>query len=570
MVGLQDLVDAAWRSSVFQSKRLFNIHRLMTCLVVSGYLHNASSLREMLQHVLRCILPEPKMCEQLEAIVKKHVSLPSRTTLYRHRLTLTMGYYRWLAAMHTAMLSSTDGIVRWGTLDASPQGEWDWVLMGTSTMRSKDLPHCFDLAFRLHAIGSSRSTLAEPSTRELDVCDDLCAKLVMTEGVPCGVGSGKASLRHKLHALMHSHRLISSSWDEAIQLVASTCTWTGDLGTESRIVLFHDTLENLMGSWVFQTEEASPTVFSFSSDCSGPGNNCLQWTGKRHSEFWSLIDLRPSVYLGGILHITHNLTEDLAHSLGWWPDYIQKLAHISRMLRKLWSRQRLLETCYSSESTCLFRSMIEKAGNVTEVYEGRWGSISHATDDVLSFERCLRAGWSEEKFGATHSKQMDTSIVESAVHSPFFWAYAFMISRLGATLQAVSNWSERCPCHDASQSLSIYSGKPCPMAGRRAPEMAAGELLKEVSNLCDETHANILLNPNMCACSLENQKCLIDDFSAARRHLLFGFGVKLHHWRELPWLLFGCAHFSPPVARECAREALQIFAGQGLRGVGKT
>ena len=51
-------------------------------------------------------------------------------------------------------------------------------------------------------------------------------------GVPAGVGSGCAGVRHKFHALLHSYRLTSDSWKRSVELVNSTFSSTGDSGTE--------------------------------------------------------------------------------------------------------------------------------------------------------------------------------------------------------------------------------------------------------------------------------------------------------------------------------------------------
>eukprot|EP00969_Alexandrium_andersonii_P190844 8431098-Alexandrium_andersonii.AAC.1 len=53
--------------------------------------------------------------------------------------------------------------------------------------------------------------------------------------MPVGVGSGRADLRYKVHALLHSQRLSTESWADAVCLLNSTFSWTGDLGTEARL-----------------------------------------------------------------------------------------------------------------------------------------------------------------------------------------------------------------------------------------------------------------------------------------------------------------------------------------------
>eukprot|EP00974_Lingulodinium_polyedra_P022383 2159928-Lingulodinium_polyedra.AAC.1 len=77
----------------------------------------------------------------------------------------------------------------------------------------------------------------------------LSSWLVMQQGVPTAVGSGRGSARRKLHAVVHSQRLESAGWPSAAKLLNSTVTWTGDLGAESRFWQMRATAPELFGNW---------------------------------------------------------------------------------------------------------------------------------------------------------------------------------------------------------------------------------------------------------------------------------------------------------------------------------
>lgn len=53
-----------------------------------------------------------------------------------------------------------------------------------------------------------------------------------------------------MHALCHSVRLTCESWPDTAKLVNSTISWTGDLGTESRITNYRGSLKTLFGNWI--------------------------------------------------------------------------------------------------------------------------------------------------------------------------------------------------------------------------------------------------------------------------------------------------------------------------------
>ena len=80
----------------------------------------------------------------------KH-ALPSPSTLYRHRLTLHMAFCRLAQEQMRSMLS--DGlVVRWGTMDSSPQRAHNWLMVGFATMCVSDLGPSLQLAHRLYEL----------------------------------------------------------------------------------------------------------------------------------------------------------------------------------------------------------------------------------------------------------------------------------------------------------------------------------------------------------------------------------------------------------------------------------
>lgn len=65
-----------------------------------------------------------------------------------------------------------------------------------------------------------------------------------------GIGSGRASLARKVHALTHSVKMQAPTWAAAADILSATVTWTGDLGTESLLWTFKGTVSSVFGRWV--------------------------------------------------------------------------------------------------------------------------------------------------------------------------------------------------------------------------------------------------------------------------------------------------------------------------------
>lgn len=162
--------------------------------------------------------------------------VPSASTLYRHRLSVHMGLYRWMAAIHVEMLRGP--LVRWGTLDSSPQGSMDWLLSGATVMTMRDALESVTDALTLIELGTGPDS-QEARERQHAIVARLEPRLRIAQGTPTGLGSGRSSLTYKVHALAHSVRLCTNTWPDACMLLRSTVSWTADLGTESGISGFH-------------------------------------------------------------------------------------------------------------------------------------------------------------------------------------------------------------------------------------------------------------------------------------------------------------------------------------------
>ena len=133
-----------------------------------------------------------------------------------------------------------DDVIRWATLDSSPMSGSDWLLFGITTLRRADPIRIFGLARQLwrHEL---EGEAASHACRELD-------KLLKFElQTPGALGSGRTSLRHKVHCVCHCVRQVVGSWAEVCSFMSSVFAWTGDMGTESGISSYYDDIRLLFG-----------------------------------------------------------------------------------------------------------------------------------------------------------------------------------------------------------------------------------------------------------------------------------------------------------------------------------
>ena len=104
-----------------------------------------------------------------------------------------------------------------------------------------------------------------------------------------------------------------------------------------------------------------------------------------------LVDLTPSLFTTAILHVVHNLTGTFKDALIWWELFEYYLTHISRFIKRPFSKARLLQTCFVHPPHSYFRDLYK--GFDAAVYSGRWATLLEAVRQLLPLERSLRAAW---------------------------------------------------------------------------------------------------------------------------------------------------------------------------------
>lgn len=604
---VQNRRDAMIRAAALQSQLAFEMDILVQTLLAGGYLRDMANLAEALTFGLYAVVKDPALLQHLLESLHGRV-LPSPTTLRRHRLTLHIGWCRYEAEVFDAFLKSPNGCVRWGTLDASPQGGIDWLLHGGRIIRSNEL-----VGAMVDANGVCNGTLSDGTPADANalkpVLQRLSDLLQLHHGAPCGIGSGHASLQRKVHGILHSMRLSSKSWSQACLMLRSTATWTGDLGTESLLWTFKADARDVFGRWIAasdlsdnpQSSEGLDTgaaaaiehfdiveeggvdaAASFSilpeGDAVFDPAEAPEWGIDNGGDLYNL-DLEPSIFIPGVLHIISNITKDLAAPLEYWNTWLEQLRHVCRLLSRKASKQRVIEACFSEPPQSLRAGEIHKfkAG----VYDGRWGSVTHAASSILLVEETLKYGWDKDRYtrgrpaddGRNDEHSLKVDLADAAIRNGLFWGYTRMVDILAESLSGVAEWSEGCMCHPRPARLQGVSrhkrtraneaniGVPvCPLSTMRAPAMAANEHIQFLDQLMNVANTDLLFDPRVAGLSQVDRGIVLKDFRSARLHLNFSFAVKLRLWRQLPWICFGIGHPNEAIARSCGRRALLLFA----------
>jgi hypothetical protein len=612
----------------------YKVDYLVRCVVAAGFLRSFGSFKEAMHCALDAICPSRDVAEYLKGLLVEKGSVPSSSSLDRHRLTVHIGFCRWMQSKCAEMLDSPGGMIRWATADGSPQGPYDWILQGATSMKVTDLVASFRLANQLCSFrnGGPRLEVAE----EKDIVTKLDRVLRLVQGVPAGVGSGRSGLKHKFHAAAHSARITSPSWAAAAAVMNATMTWTGDLGTESGFARFRGDLRAMFGDWIVEQDNLDLGIidgdaddpldeFDIQPEIGGavdvdvaaalPGLDFdiepERGAGLGVAEAPSLdgaaahplnirdpdlsgppaapyeIDCTHSLFLAGMLHIVHNLTEGMSGALTYFDTFVAQLKQVTRLLSKPWSKSRFLQTCGGGAVGAAFQG--EFASFNSLVYEKRWGTVLAAVAALIPLREALCNLWSLRAFslGTNVANDRDddgnfqsvkADIADAAIKDPFFWAYANMLDRISEVLLAIAAWAEGCACHSGDpllygptrhQRVRVFAAQTggaagtCPMKTRRAFELAAGGLWRLLRRFFQIVNTALLLDPLTAALSEEGRALILREFGNARRHIYFTFKVKCSFYQQLPWVLLGLAHYNVRKARACGRRALALVRAAG-------
>ena len=90
------------------------------------------------------------------------------------------------------------------TMDLSPHGGMEWLMCGGSSVRSEDLRFTYYLAQCVWAAARGvECVIPEDINTGEDPAERLAEILAFTANVAVGIGSGRAGLKHKVHAVTH-------------------------------------------------------------------------------------------------------------------------------------------------------------------------------------------------------------------------------------------------------------------------------------------------------------------------------------------------------------------------------
>ena len=172
-------------SSWKRCKRFFDLEFLLRCVQASSLTRSAADLAPCIQACIRIACPDTAIQQHLLSMITAQTSIPSVSSLVRHRLTMHMGFCMWQQELRETLLEQPGGVVVWRMVDSSPQGGWDAVLH----------LYCVAPLEKLDSMLAGAHLLCDPAAQHDDkvlATQRLSAQLQWRQGTPTAVGSGRA------------------------------------------------------------------------------------------------------------------------------------------------------------------------------------------------------------------------------------------------------------------------------------------------------------------------------------------------------------------------------------------
>ena len=172
--------------------RNFSMDTIVQTVALSGLLRDVRDIKETIGFAIGLSVPDPKMREFYKESLDKQGANLSVSSIWRHRLTLTMALCCHRQSQYNFMGNGT--FTTWRTLDLTPLRGYEWMIHGVITLHNDDCPTALQLA---NELGTSGNIEDEAPTQEA-----LLRLIGIERGVPCALGSGKQG--PKLEQIKHT------------------------------------------------------------------------------------------------------------------------------------------------------------------------------------------------------------------------------------------------------------------------------------------------------------------------------------------------------------------------------
>ena len=390
------------------------------------------------------------------------------------------------------------------------------------------------------------------------------------------IGFGAATFQRKLHALLHAARLELFTKEDLARWCESLMSVASDYGVERLLSEVRGLPAGPATCWFQDTDSADIQLLvngPHSADLPGP-RQAVDQADAALANFdaegfedphvapaavdMQLLagpiaeegfDLPPQVQLNfehllsvpGLLRVIDNATKGLGDVMQRYDNNIALAQQVCRLLRKRDTKPKLLERCFSRGFGLQLASDIREFQGW--IHPGRWGTVVFSIPELLKVKHALVSCWDERLYlqgnddvpdeGRRHDAMNLAKDVTKAVSDPAWWGWLSMLEVVCSLLRKHTFWAESCPCHshilqshhaELTAQLKQHFER-CPLRGKRAAELSAGEFLDLLGQLWAVSTVQVL---RVLPADVDpaERRLIVQEFDRARTHLGFLFYIE--------------------------------------------
>ena len=447
---LQEAAATSKRHGARYNRR-YHLRTIIKAVSLGALLTGDKNIEEAVRHALDmiCSVELATMYKDMLQDSSSLVKIPSPATISRSRLMVDTGFMLYMRSLNRVPSS------RFGMSDSSPQLRRDWYMMWQCSIPNDALKALLDSTHYLFETKGSGAL--DRAAHFLKIIGNVDIHTC----VPATLAWRRASLLHKMHAMVHAFYLETGEGiDGVLRHLRSFFSWTTDQGVESlqadiQFLKVKDLLDWLPDQNEVSVKDAHALDLPDDNDTAEaapepPPPPSLQ------EQVYDQYLMPNTLWVPGLLHILHGATESLLSIFNYWEDEVKLLVMaLIDFFAKGYQREAFVALCLRRRPAgntyeYLFKTFAAK------VIECRWGSLLEALSEVITYEVALVQFWDasemKKEFGERKKDKESADAVPKvteAITSAFMWAYIHMLLLLGEVIRTMRALGESCFCHSA-------------------------------------------------------------------------------------------------------------------------
>ena len=370
------------------------------------------------------------------------------------------------------------------------------------------------------------------------------------------LGSGRSSVGHKFQVITQACFCEAGDTQELLQAyMGSVDSYSGDMGVEFGVPSIRNMRVSQVLPWIKPDIVKEGQIISENEE----------WVvGAKGIKVECEVGLESALRVPTLMHVISNASNDFVDVCPGFSSAIDGLTAVAKLLDSKYTAKRLKAACFSGAlGESLHADLDPWRGRIHKM---RWGTVDSCIVQVQKLKPVLRWGWDSDKYlhmsgGGGVSDEGMIAKCNEAITSEMWWARIMAMEIIALSLQSAQEWCACCPCHWESlqhcHDKAVKSTfQTCPMRGRRAPELAAGDFVEFFRGSVRGGSAKLALKLGPLDLTQPEKSDIVAEFECSIAKLLFTFEMKCAPLKHPPGLLFVIAHHDQKKAHWALEQCL--------------